>query len=58
LREIPAAQRRPRRPGYDGGSLEQLLLNVVLLIVVGAGGLSTQRAIWRRLRPAASEPPG
>ena len=40
------------------GSLEQLLLNVVLLIVVGAGGLSTQRAIWRRLRPGASEPPG
>jgi hypothetical protein len=40
------------------GSLEQLLLNVVLLIVVGAGGLSTQRVIWRRLRPGASEPPG
>ena len=40
------------------GSLEQLLLNVVLLIVVGAGGLSTQRMIWRRLRPGASEPPG
>jgi uncharacterized hydrophobic protein (TIGR00271 family) len=31
-----------------GGSAEQLLLNVVLLIVVGAGGLGTQRAIWRR----------
>ena len=31
------------------GSVEQLLLNVVLLIMVGAGGLSTQRAIWRRL---------
>jgi uncharacterized hydrophobic protein (TIGR00271 family) len=30
------------------GSLEQLLLNVVLLIAVGAGGLSTQRLIWRR----------
>jgi uncharacterized hydrophobic protein (TIGR00271 family) len=30
------------------GSLLQLLLNVVLLIVVGAGGLSTQRLIWRR----------
>jgi uncharacterized hydrophobic protein (TIGR00271 family) len=40
------------------GSLEQLLLNVVLLIVVGAGGLSTQRVIWRRLRPGAIEPPG
>jgi uncharacterized hydrophobic protein (TIGR00271 family) len=31
-----------------GGSAEQLLLNVVLLIVVGAGGLGTQRAIWPR----------
>ena len=31
------------------GSLRQLLLNVVLLIVVGAAGLSAQRAIWRRL---------
>ena len=31
-----------------GGSAVQLLLNVVLLIVVGAGGLSAQRAIWRR----------
>jgi uncharacterized membrane protein len=40
------------------GSVEQLLLNVVLLIVVGAGGLSTQRLIWRRPRPGASEPPG
>ena len=40
------------------GSLEQLLLNVVLLIVVGAGGLSTQRLIWRRLRPGPSDLPG
>jgi uncharacterized hydrophobic protein (TIGR00271 family) len=42
-----------------GGSAVQLLLNVVLLIVVGAGGLSAQRAIWRRLgarRPIL--PPG
>jgi len=31
------------------GSAVQLLLNVVLLIAVGAGGLSAQRAIWRRL---------
>jgi len=30
-----------------GGSVVQLLLNVVVLIVVGAAGLSTQRAIWR-----------
>jgi uncharacterized hydrophobic protein (TIGR00271 family) len=41
-----------------GGSLLQLLLNVVLLIVVGAGGLSTQRMIWRRLRRGAGQPPG
>jgi uncharacterized hydrophobic protein (TIGR00271 family) len=32
-----------------GGSALQLLLNVFLLIVVGAGGLTAQRAIWRRL---------
>jgi uncharacterized hydrophobic protein (TIGR00271 family) len=37
--------------GEAWGSLLQLLLNVVLLIVVGAAGLTTQRAIWRR-RPA------
>ena len=29
------------------GSMVQLLLNVVLLIVVGAAGLRAQRAIWR-----------
>ena len=29
------------------GSAVQLLLNIVLLIAVGAGGLSTQRMIWR-----------
>jgi len=34
--------------GEAEGSLLQLMLNVFLLIVVGAGGLSTQRAIWRR----------
>jgi uncharacterized hydrophobic protein (TIGR00271 family) len=33
-----------------GGSALQLLLNVVLLVAVGAGGLSTQRALWRRLQ--------
>jgi len=32
-----------------GGSTVQLLLNVILLIVVGAAGLVTQRAIWRRI---------
>jgi uncharacterized hydrophobic protein (TIGR00271 family) len=31
------------------GSLLQLLLNVALLVVVGAAGLSGQRVIWRRL---------
>jgi uncharacterized hydrophobic protein (TIGR00271 family) len=30
------------------GSLLQLVLNVVLLVVVGAGGLRLQRRIWRR----------
>ena len=34
-----------------GGSMLQLLLNVVLLIVVGTAGLRTQRAIWRRRSP-------
>jgi uncharacterized hydrophobic protein (TIGR00271 family) len=33
------------------GSVLQLLLNVILLIVVGAAGLRTQRAIWRRRPP-------
>jgi uncharacterized hydrophobic protein (TIGR00271 family) len=32
----------------SGGSALQLLLNVVLLIAVGAGGIVGQRAIWRR----------
>ena len=31
------------------GSLAQLLLNVILLIAVGAAGLSSQRFIWRRM---------
>jgi len=38
-----------------GGSTLQLLLNVALLIVVGAAGLTTQRAIWRR---SSGGPPG
>jgi uncharacterized hydrophobic protein (TIGR00271 family) len=37
--------------GEAGGSMVQLLLNVILLIVVGAAGLSSQRAIWRRRSP-------
>jgi uncharacterized hydrophobic protein (TIGR00271 family) len=37
------------------GSVFQLLLNVVLLIAVGAAGLRTQRAIWRS--PVAGDPP-
>jgi uncharacterized hydrophobic protein (TIGR00271 family) len=40
------------------GSLLQLLLNVVLLVVVGAGGLSTQRMIWRSRGPRANRLPG
>jgi uncharacterized hydrophobic protein (TIGR00271 family) len=41
-----------------GGSAEQLLLNVILLIVVGAGGLRVQRRLWRRrdMRTADSTP--
>ena len=35
--------------GEAGGSGLQLLLNVVLLITVGAGGLSAQRALWRKI---------
>src|SRR6516165_9112615 len=41
--------------GEAGGSVEQLLLNVVLLIVVGAAGLTAQRAIWRRRSAAVPE---
>ena len=38
------------------GSVAQLLLNVVLLIAVGAAGLSAQRAIWRRLARSQGGP--
>jgi uncharacterized hydrophobic protein (TIGR00271 family) len=41
-----------------GGSALQLLLNVVLLIAVGAGGLSAQRRIWRRHSAAPAGSPG
>jgi uncharacterized hydrophobic protein (TIGR00271 family) len=41
-----------------GSLLQLLLLNVVLLTVVGAGGLSTQRMIWRRRQQWASQPRG
>lgn len=56
---IPAAASIGVSLAYQGwqeaaGSLLQLLLNVVLLIVVGVGGLRTQRRIWRR----AVRPPG
>jgi uncharacterized membrane protein len=37
--------------GEAWGSMVQLLLNVILLVVVGAVGLSSQRAIWRRRSP-------
>jgi hypothetical protein len=41
------------------GSLEQLVLNVFLLIVVGAGDLLTQRRLWRRRsRWLVGRPPG
>jgi uncharacterized membrane protein len=40
--------------GEAWGSLLQLLLNVVLLVIVGASGLTAQRAIWRR---RSSRPP-
>ena len=40
------------------GSALQLLLNVVLLIAVGAGGLSAQRRIWRRHSAAPAMSPG
>jgi uncharacterized hydrophobic protein (TIGR00271 family) len=39
------------------GSALQLLLNVGLLILVGAAGLRTQRAIWRRRMPDLPRPP-
>ena len=38
------------------GSALQLLLNIVLLIAVGAGGLSTQRMIWHRRRTRSPGP--
>jgi uncharacterized hydrophobic protein (TIGR00271 family) len=36
------------------GSVEQLLLNVFVLIAVGAGGLRLQRRLWRRYDARAS----
>ena len=39
-----------------GGSALQLLLNVVVLIAVGAAGLSTQRKIWHRRTARPTEP--
>jgi uncharacterized hydrophobic protein (TIGR00271 family) len=49
---IPAAADMGLSAAYGywpqvGGSAVQLLVNVVLLIAVGAGGLSVQRSIWR-----------
>jgi uncharacterized hydrophobic protein (TIGR00271 family) len=37
--------------GEAWGSLLQLLLNVALLVIVGAAGLHAQRAIWRKRSP-------
>jgi hypothetical protein len=39
------------------GSLFQLLLNVVLLMAVGAAGLTAQRVIWGRLASRAPAAP-
>ena len=51
LQEVDAAL--ADRVGWSEalGSLEQLLLNVGLLIVVGALALRGQRLIWRRWKP-------
>jgi uncharacterized membrane protein len=58
---IPAAASAGLSIAYSSwsearGSVFQLLLNVVLLIVVGAAGLRTQRVIWGS--SATSDPPG
>jgi uncharacterized hydrophobic protein (TIGR00271 family) len=42
--------------GEARGSVLQLLLNVILLIAVGAAGLRAQRAIWRRRPPGHPGP--
>ena len=60
---IPAAASVGLSVAYSGwreagGSALQLLLNVVLLIAVGAGGLSAQRRIWRRHSAAQAVSPG
>jgi uncharacterized hydrophobic protein (TIGR00271 family) len=41
-----------------GGSALQLLLNVVLLVLVGAAGLNAQRSIWRRRSAGLQITPG
>jgi hypothetical protein len=41
--------------GEAWGSLLQLLLNVVLLVIVGAAGLTAQRAILRRRSASVPE---
>jgi uncharacterized hydrophobic protein (TIGR00271 family) len=66
---IPAAADMGLSAAYGSwsearGSTFQLLLNVVLLIAVGAAGLRLQRAVWRRrtaraaVSPAAGEAGG
>jgi len=60
---IPAASDMGLSAAYGswheaGGSTLQLLLNVVLLIAVGAGGLGLQRWVWRgRTARAAARAP-
>ena len=60
---IPAASDMGLSAAYGSwsearGSTFQLLLNVVLLIAVGAAGLRLQRAVWRKAaeRAAARRP--
>ena len=58
---IPAASDMGLSAAYGSwkearGSTFQLLLNVALLIAVGAAGLSLQRAFWRKTERAAAHP--
>ena len=48
-----ACRSRSRAGAKPRGSALQLLLNFVVLIVVGAGGLTAQRRIWHGRIPAA-----
>jgi uncharacterized hydrophobic protein (TIGR00271 family) len=41
--------------GQAGGSFVQLLLNVVILVAVGAVGFGAQRRVWRRIRRRSAD---